>query len=477
MQIANTQDGKRLYIKDFIKGENEAFCPFCNEKLIARQGNIREWHFAHIPDSECEYRNDDNSMSPWHIEWQERFPIEAREVVRTNNNGEMRRADVLLEKQKLVIEFQHSPITANEVSERNNFWNEAGYKTAWIFDCSASDINPEDDFFKYKYANKALDEKEAVKNKNNLLFLETKSYGILLVTGTYYIDLSLFSSDYSFTKENIIEFFEKLDDKTMLDINKVKENKNKEILDCKIDKRKDTIEQSRLYHDEDGNCFEVASIPYFFCNDPSLKCARFDDVKNVEMLEGTYLVFREDVKFKNGKWEVKGFKLEPYERELASSLENVPKATLNSRWSIDDRFNNNLDFFMFAVPKIIQEKFDKEVIEDDCVEYAIKGSVTPIISFADDAQDFYDEEYNGKGYDEDHNSILWYFYKNPDMDRGIFVNQNTYYKVLITRYNIEQISKYHKLYGIPFNSQTNKQMASRRIKYYKEKEWKMIWSK
>ena len=33
-----------------------------------------------------------------------------------------------------VIEFQHSPIAAEEIAERNRFYTECGHKVVWVFD-------------------------------------------------------------------------------------------------------------------------------------------------------------------------------------------------------------------------------------------------------------------------------------------------------------------------------------------------------
>lgn len=71
-------------------------------------------------------------MSEWHRAWQNCFPKECREVV-VQSDGVKHIADVLINK-KTVIEFQHSPITAEEIAERNRFYTECGYKVVWVFD-------------------------------------------------------------------------------------------------------------------------------------------------------------------------------------------------------------------------------------------------------------------------------------------------------------------------------------------------------
>ena len=83
-------------------------------------------------------------MSEWHRAWQNCFPAECREVV-VQSGGVKHVADVLIN--KTVIEFQHSPITAEEIAERNRFYIECGYKVVWVFDADG----------KIKNKNKSVD--------------------------------------------------------------------------------------------------------------------------------------------------------------------------------------------------------------------------------------------------------------------------------------------------------------------------------
>lgn len=70
-------------------------------------------------------------MSEWHYNMQNRFQPEQREVV-VKHMGQTHRADILNGNQ--IIEFQHSPISMEEIIERNTFYTSAGYSVAWIFD-------------------------------------------------------------------------------------------------------------------------------------------------------------------------------------------------------------------------------------------------------------------------------------------------------------------------------------------------------
>jgi hypothetical protein len=103
-------------------------CPICTGIVVPRQGECNRWHFAHKTSCEDRWSYD---MSEWHLAWQEKYPEEARERVVTYR-GVKHRADVLLG--DIIIEFQHSPITASEFSERNSFYTNAGYRVIWVFD-------------------------------------------------------------------------------------------------------------------------------------------------------------------------------------------------------------------------------------------------------------------------------------------------------------------------------------------------------
>lgn len=110
------------------------FCPCCGAPLKIKAANSEfvRTHFAHIKGSDCD--SFEHDMSEWHLEWQAKFPIENREVMLTNEAGEIHRADVCIN--QTVIEFQHSPIKASEIARRNEFYTSCGYKMVWVFDAN-----------------------------------------------------------------------------------------------------------------------------------------------------------------------------------------------------------------------------------------------------------------------------------------------------------------------------------------------------
>lgn len=130
MYKAKNKDGCYVYIENAEKGQ-EYFCPLCGALMIVKDGVQNAKHFAHKA-GECtdSWHYD---MSEWHLRMQSYFPLESREVVVKSGN-KTHRADVLID--KTVIEFQHSPISADEYQDRNDFFESLGYRIAWVFDVS-----------------------------------------------------------------------------------------------------------------------------------------------------------------------------------------------------------------------------------------------------------------------------------------------------------------------------------------------------
>jgi len=102
-------------------------------KWQAKMGEQKEPHFALVPGQDI-YKEDSEPITEWHLSWQELFKQKgfSLEVVRVRNK-QYRRADILCEKRKVVVEIQHSPISGEDIKARTNFWREEGYQVVWIF--------------------------------------------------------------------------------------------------------------------------------------------------------------------------------------------------------------------------------------------------------------------------------------------------------------------------------------------------------
>jgi len=114
-------DGEKKPAESNLSG----FCPCCGAEVIPKCGEIKTWHWSH-KSKDCDPWSE--GMTQWHLDWQERFPKECREVT-IERDGVVHRADVRLSN-GLVIEFQHSPISPQEMREREEFYG----NMIWVFD-------------------------------------------------------------------------------------------------------------------------------------------------------------------------------------------------------------------------------------------------------------------------------------------------------------------------------------------------------
>ncbi|WP_417546823.1 competence protein CoiA family protein [Marinobacter sp.] len=62
MFLARAEDGRRIT----STRDEQGYCPKCNDPLVAKQGDVYEWHWAHRPGKSCDYRA---GTSRWHYKW------------------------------------------------------------------------------------------------------------------------------------------------------------------------------------------------------------------------------------------------------------------------------------------------------------------------------------------------------------------------------------------------------------------------
>lgn len=82
------------------------------------------WHWAHVDLEECSPYWE--PMTVWHVEWQNEVPEERREIYFKGGH----RADIVT-KSGCVVEVQHSPIGAEIIRAREDFYGE---RMVWIWD-------------------------------------------------------------------------------------------------------------------------------------------------------------------------------------------------------------------------------------------------------------------------------------------------------------------------------------------------------
>ncbi|MBX4888503.1 MULTISPECIES: competence protein CoiA [Rhizobium] len=104
-----------------------AFCASCNAAVTAKCGSKRVWHWAHIGVRNCDPWWE--SETEWHRNWKNRFPTHWQEIRRRDTSGELHIADVETEA-GIVIEFQHSNISATERASREHFYGQM----VWVVD-------------------------------------------------------------------------------------------------------------------------------------------------------------------------------------------------------------------------------------------------------------------------------------------------------------------------------------------------------
>jgi len=97
-------------------------CPTCGEPLLAKCGEIKIWHWAHVARLECDSWQEHETE--WHRGWKLLVPSDRAEVCMGEH-----RADILgLE--DCVIELQHSPISPKDIRGREAFYG----KMIWLLD-------------------------------------------------------------------------------------------------------------------------------------------------------------------------------------------------------------------------------------------------------------------------------------------------------------------------------------------------------
>lgn len=111
--------------KVLAKPKERAECPCCGGSLVAKCGRVNIWHWAHeAHDPNCIIKPE----TEWHRGWKQYLRPELCEV-HIVKNGVLKIADAVTPN-GTVVEFQHSPISVDEIEYRENFYE----NMIWIFD-------------------------------------------------------------------------------------------------------------------------------------------------------------------------------------------------------------------------------------------------------------------------------------------------------------------------------------------------------
>lgn len=104
----------------------KAICPLCRTELTAKCGAIKVWHWAHTLGNYCDEWAEGETK--WHKNWKECFGIGQVEVV-VEKRHKKHIADIV-SKNGVVIEVQHSPIKAQVIEAREDFYS----RMIWVVD-------------------------------------------------------------------------------------------------------------------------------------------------------------------------------------------------------------------------------------------------------------------------------------------------------------------------------------------------------
>lgn len=113
-------DNERVFPEKGIIG----ICPSCKKEVIPVCGELNIHHWRHSKDESCEFNRE--SETEWHRSMKSLFDKEYIEVF----DGKCR-ADIKL-KHGLVLEFQNSSITLEDIEKRKNNYD----RLVWIFNLS-----------------------------------------------------------------------------------------------------------------------------------------------------------------------------------------------------------------------------------------------------------------------------------------------------------------------------------------------------
>jgi len=111
-------DGQRSYAQPKQVGH----CELCGGIAIPKCGRINVWHWAHKSLQDCDTWAE--PITAWHADWQAHFPVDCCEIPIGRHRADVRSPS------GLVIEFQHSALSVDEIRERENHYG----SMLWVFD-------------------------------------------------------------------------------------------------------------------------------------------------------------------------------------------------------------------------------------------------------------------------------------------------------------------------------------------------------
>lgn len=100
-----------------------AICPECGKSLISKCGGTTKPYWSHKIESDCGFGS--NGESEWHREWKALFPKRYREIDMVKHIADVATPDV-------VIEFQNSYISDEDIRSRTDFYLSQRKSMRWV---------------------------------------------------------------------------------------------------------------------------------------------------------------------------------------------------------------------------------------------------------------------------------------------------------------------------------------------------------
>jgi len=133
MQLYACEEQGHIALARSAKKGVDYLCPECKGKVRVRRGHHRQPHFFHLTHNDnCRQ----SGKSAIHLAVQHHLLdlLPEKEVSLECRFSEISRiADVVWMPQRLIFEVQCSPITAEEVQQRNRDYGKLGFQVVWIF--------------------------------------------------------------------------------------------------------------------------------------------------------------------------------------------------------------------------------------------------------------------------------------------------------------------------------------------------------
>lgn len=112
-------------IKTEATSKAKGLCPICYSQMRGYAGHLKINHWKHITKANCDSWFE--TETDWHREWKNKFPREWQETIIERNNTK-HIADVFNPNKELVIEFQNSPISIEDLNQREIYYD----KMIWV---------------------------------------------------------------------------------------------------------------------------------------------------------------------------------------------------------------------------------------------------------------------------------------------------------------------------------------------------------